>query len=161
MSPNGINPIIIRSLQKQVAAYVDEILSMSYKTDELISYYQQFDWLNFHSLMITLKMRIEYIRGKLYRANRIIQQEESSGEIPEYLSESIAITKKLIEENLLILSQKEVFLQSFKNSGNTVNANELVAQDLENKEKIVRLEAKLKKLLLVGKEGKSGQTKEF
>lgn len=154
MSSNEIKPIIIRSLQKQVAVYVDEILSMSYKTDKLIGYYQQFDWLNFHSLMITLKMRIEYIRGKLRRANRIIQQEESTGEIPEYLSESIAITKQLIEENLLILSQKEMFLQSFKNSGDAINTNGLIAQDLENKEKIVRLEAELKKLLLVGKEGK-------
>lgn len=148
MLSNEIPLIIIRSLQKQVVAYVEEILSMSNKTDKLIGYYQQFDWLNFHSLLIALKMRIEYISGKLHRANKIILQEESTGKIPEYLSESITITKLLIKENLQILSQKEKFLRALKNSVEDVNANKFIAQDLKNKEKIVRLKAELKKMLL-------------
>lgn len=119
----------IRKIQKKTAASTDTLLAITGDIDALLSIYGKIDWAQCDLKQTVLLTRCDRLRDELWSMRNELDAQDTDGLSTERQS-SIAITRRLIDQNLAVIAQRISLLSDLAATTRDARMKQKTGQDL-------------------------------
>lgn len=134
-------------VQKEVAASADELLEIAEGIGRLVEGYGKEDWDSISLKRRILQERCRRLEDRLKKAQAGLDEAEGNSQGED---RSIAVTRQLIAQNLLILKDRESLLQSMERHADVTESLQEGGKTLEREASIRELANELRDALEIG-----------